>query len=159
FFDVTVQGEGLADVGTHLVDLVPWLLFPGQHLDVERDVRLLRGRRWPTWLTAEQFARVTGLGDFPEALAGFVTDGRLAYWCNNAVTYALRGVHVGLDVRWDFESAGGGDTHFAAVSGTRSRVEVRQGPEEGHRPEVYVVPREPEGRAGVGDALRAKVAR
>jgi len=33
FFDTTQQGEGLTDVGTHLVDLVPWMLFPNQALD------------------------------------------------------------------------------------------------------------------------------
>ena len=30
FFDTAEQGEALADVATHLVDLVPWTLFPGQ---------------------------------------------------------------------------------------------------------------------------------
>ena len=29
FFDTEEQGEALADVATHLVDLVPWMLFPG----------------------------------------------------------------------------------------------------------------------------------
>jgi predicted dehydrogenase len=28
FFDIQQQGEGLTDIGTHLVDLVPWVLFP-----------------------------------------------------------------------------------------------------------------------------------
>ena len=28
FFDTTEQGEGLNDIGTHLVDLVQWTLFP-----------------------------------------------------------------------------------------------------------------------------------
>ena len=32
FFDTTQQGEGLTDVGTHLVDLVAWMLYPGQSL-------------------------------------------------------------------------------------------------------------------------------
>ena len=30
FFDTAEQGEGLNDIGTHLVDLVQWTLFPGQ---------------------------------------------------------------------------------------------------------------------------------
>ena len=29
FFDTDEQGEGLNDIGTHLVDLVQWTLFPG----------------------------------------------------------------------------------------------------------------------------------
>src|SRR5438094_10222708 len=33
FFDVSQQGEGIADVMTHLVDLVQWECFPGQAID------------------------------------------------------------------------------------------------------------------------------
>ncbi|MBI4324309.1 MAG: hypothetical protein HY674_03510 [Chloroflexi bacterium] len=33
FFDIRQQGEGLADVGTHLVDLVQWTLFPDRAID------------------------------------------------------------------------------------------------------------------------------
>ena len=40
FFDVEQQGEGLTDVGTHLVDLVPWMLFPGQGIDAFSDLNL-----------------------------------------------------------------------------------------------------------------------
>ena len=49
FFDTDEQGEGLADVATHLVDLVPFLLFPGQPIDHavagERARRPAAGRR------------------------------------------------------------------------------------------------------------------
>ena len=33
FFDTAEQGEGLNDIGTHLVDLVQWTLFPGRAID------------------------------------------------------------------------------------------------------------------------------
>jgi predicted dehydrogenase len=36
FFDVREQGEALADVGTHLVDLVQWMLFPDKSIDYKR---------------------------------------------------------------------------------------------------------------------------
>ena len=36
FFDTDEQGEGLNDIGTHLVDLVQWTLFPEQALDYRR---------------------------------------------------------------------------------------------------------------------------
>ena len=48
FFDTGEQGEALSDVGTHLVDLVPWLLFPGQPIDYRSEMRVLSARRWPT---------------------------------------------------------------------------------------------------------------
>jgi predicted dehydrogenase len=158
FFDVREQGEGLTDVGTHLVDLVPWVLFPGQGIDAARDVEVLSARRWPTVLGPDDFRKATGEAAFPESLAPALRDGRLDYFCNTLVSYTLRGVHVRLDVRWDYEAAPGvGDTHYACFRGTRSRVEVRQGAEEGYRPELYVVPNEPGGRE-VGAAVRARVA-
>jgi predicted dehydrogenase len=158
FFDVGEQGEGLTDVGTHLVDLVPWILFPGQGIDARREVEVLSARRWPTVLGPDDFRKVTGEGSFPGSLAPAVRGGRLEYFCNTLVSYTLRGVHVRLDIRWDFEAAAGaGDTHYARFRGTRSQVEVRQGREENYRPELYVVPNEPGGRA-VGAALRDRVA-
>lgn len=140
FFDIHEQGEGLSDVGTHLVDLVTWILFPEQPLDHERDVQILRARRWPTELTRPMFAEVTGEADFPPALAQSVQGGRLAFYCNNFVAYTLRGVHVQLNVLWDYQADIGGDTHLAGFCGSRSRVEVRQGKEENFRPELYVIP-------------------
>ena len=48
FFDTAEQGEALGDVATHLVDLVPWTLFPGQPIDYRTEVGVLAARRWPT---------------------------------------------------------------------------------------------------------------
>ncbi len=50
FFDTEEQGEALGDVATHLVDLVPYLLFPGQPIDYRSDIRVLGARKWPTVL-------------------------------------------------------------------------------------------------------------
>jgi len=127
FFDVAEQGEALADVGTHLVDLTQWTLFPGATLDPARDIAIGSASRWPTKMTAEQFKQVTGQ-------AGPALD----YYCNTRASYAIRGVHVKLDVLWNWESPTG-DTHLAIYRGTKSRVEVRQGAAENFRPELYVV--------------------
>src|SRR5215831_1316380 len=48
FFDVKEQGEALSDVGTHLVDLAQWTLFPESAIDCGRDVRIVSASRWPT---------------------------------------------------------------------------------------------------------------
>jgi predicted dehydrogenase len=129
FFDVKEQGEALADVGTHLVDLAQWTLFPNAMLDYRKDIEVLSARRWPTPMTAEQFKQVTeqpGPG--------------LDYYCNTQVSYALRGVPVKLDVLWNWEApAGGGDTHLAIYRGSKARVEVRQSAAEKYVPELYVV--------------------
>lgn len=144
FFDVLQQGEGLTDVGTHLVDLVPWMLFPEQPIDHRKDVRMIASRRWPTVMSRADFQRVTGEADFPAYLRSAIKNDKLEYVCNTEVAYALRGVHVKLTILWEYEAttAGGGDTHFATFRGSRATVEIRQGKEENYRPELYVVPRE-----------------
>ena len=48
FFDTAEQGEGLNDVGTHLVDLVQWTLFPDRPSIIGSDVRVRPAQRWPT---------------------------------------------------------------------------------------------------------------
>lgn len=158
FFDVNEQGEALADVGTHLVDLTQWTLFPGEIINADCDVRLVSASRWPTVLTQAEFAQVTGERVFPEYLAPCVRDGRLDYFCNTRACYAVRGVHVKMDVLWRYQAPeGAGDTHLAVYRGTRSRVEVRQGAAERYRPEVYVAP-EQGAKAKVGAALRNRLA-
>ena len=95
FFDTAEQGEGLNDIGTHLVDLVQWTLFPEQAIDYRRDVRVLAAQRWPTWIPEEDFRRVTAEPRFPAApLAGSVKDGKLEYFCNTLVSlHAARHSH------------------------------------------------------------------
>jgi predicted dehydrogenase len=159
FFDTAQQGEGLTDVGTHLVDLVMWILFPGQAIDANREVSILAARRWPTRLSAADFQKVTGEAEFPEFLTAEVREGRLDYYCNTRVSYSVRGVHVTLNVLWDLETVpGAGDTHLAVVRGSRARVEVRQGKEENYRPELYVVPADGIAPDAVAAALGRKVA-
>lgn len=159
FFDVHQQGEGLTDVGTHLVDLVPWMLFSGQGIP-GTDLSVLQAKRWPTVLSQADFTRVTGESEFPEYLRGQLAEERLPYYCNTQVVYTVRGVHVKLDVLWDYEaSAGAGDTHFAVFRGSRSRVEVRQGAEQNYRPELYVRPNRGSDLPGMLNALRQKVER
>ena len=158
FFDVSQQGEGLTDVGTHLVDLVPWMLYPEQAIDYKKDVQVVAAKRWPTVLTRADFQKVTGSSEFPGYLAPNVKGEKLDYYCNTMVSYSLRGVHVKLNVLWNYETpAGGGDTHFAVFKGSRSRIEVRQGKEEKYRPELYVVPNTPADRGPVLAAVKSKI--
>jgi predicted dehydrogenase len=158
FFDTAQQGEGLNDVGTHLVDLAQWTLFPDQAIDYHADVKVLDAQRWPTRITEAQFKRVT-LAGFPETLRPHVVDGTLEYFCNTLVSYTLRGAYVTLNVIWDWEAPpGSGDRHFAVYRGSRSRVEVQQSQADGYRPELYVFPTRPADASAVREAVRARVA-
>jgi hypothetical protein len=86
-----------------------------------------------------------------------VKDGKLDYYCNNSVQYTVRGTHVKLDILWNWEAPeGSGDTYDAAFRGTKARIEIRQGQQEKHIPELYVVP-DPPSKAEVFAALRQKI--
>src|ERR1700757_813929 len=152
YFDVNEQGEGLADTGVHLVDRVHEMLFPEQPLDWQRDIEILAASRWPTPVTLSQFRELTGEGKWPDDLAPWIRGDVLKYMCNGRVDYRVRGIHVRLEVRWDWEAEQGDDTHHALYRGTRCRLAVRQGPAERFRPELYVLPDE-----NIGAALQRRI--
>ena len=157
YFDIRQQGEGIADVGTHLVDLVEWTLFADQAIDYRRDVRVLRAERSPLMLTREQFSRVTGETAWPEFLTSVVKDDRLEYFTNSVAVFSIRGINVYLKVRWEYEAAPGAkDSYFAGYQGSRSRIELREGATEHYVPEVFVIP-SPESRAAVLSKLKSRL--
>jgi predicted dehydrogenase len=158
FFDTAEQGEGFNDIGTHLVDLVQWTLFPEQAIDASSDIRVLSAQRWPTVISEPDFRSVTNEPRFPQSLSASVKDGKLEYFCNTLVSYTLRGNHIKLNVIWDWEPPpGGGDTHFAFYRGTRARVEVRQTRADRYLPELFVVPAAAAMKPQVLAALTAKI--
>ncbi len=127
FFDVNEYGDGLADVGTHVVDLVQWTAFPNDAIDYKKDIRILDTRRWPTVISQADFERVTGSKiDAPQ----------FSYDCNNSIHYTVRGAHIALDIRWNWESPAG-DVYEASFRGTKSRIDLRGN-------ELYVVSQDPE---------------
>jgi len=158
FFDTSQQGEGIVDITTHLVDLIQWESFPEQPIAVA-DIRLLRSKRWPTVVTREQFAQVTGLPEFPEYLRDNLNgDGALLDYANGELSYTLKGVHARVSVIWKFEApAGAGDSHFSIMRGTKANVIIRQGKEENYRPELYVEAAGSTGKQEIEQALRQAV--
>jgi predicted dehydrogenase len=159
FFDTAEQGEALGDVATHLVDLVPFVLFPEKPVDHATEVRVLAARRWPTALSRAELQRVTGLAELPGSLTSRLAGDKLDYYANGEVIWTVKGVHAKARVLWNYEApAGAGDTHTSLVRGSRARVEVRQGAEEKWRPELYVVPNQAAEAAAVRAALDRRVA-
>jgi predicted dehydrogenase len=146
YFDTAVQGEGITDVNTHLVDLAQWLIGSGRPYDYERDVELRSARQWFTEVPRELFQRITGLPDFPAALHGQVAAGRLRYLCNATISWRLRGVPVHAEARWDLAiPAGGGDTHRISACGTLADIAVTLDGTTGYRTDLTVHPVEPDG--------------
>src|SRR5258708_1816776 len=109
YFDIAEQGEALADIGTHLVDLTHRTLFPDQALDHRTDIRIDTARRWSTAVSRAQFREVTGEAAWPDALQAAVTDDGLAYACNGRLDYAVRGMRVRLEAMWDWTAPPGGN--------------------------------------------------
>ncbi|HEX4985160.1 MAG TPA: putative oxidoreductase C-terminal domain-containing protein [Burkholderiales bacterium] len=157
YFDTGVQGEGIVDVTTHLVDLAQWFLEDGMPFACNRDVEGLSARQWPIDVPLEAFTRITGEADFPERLRGNVSGGMLRYLCNAALSFRLRGVPVEIESSWALEQPpGGGDLYHAVLRGTLAELEVAQEPQSGFRTELAIRPAQ-DGRA-FESALAAAVA-
>jgi len=155
-FDVAVQGEGITDVTTHLVDLGQWIIGGGDAFDYDRDVELLSAQQWPTEVPRDMFRRITGLDDFPEALRHRVADGVLSYLCNAAMSFRLRGIAVAIESRWALAvPEGGGDTHYALVRGTAADLIVEHSGRTHYVTELTVRP--VDGGAGYATALGSAI--
>ena len=142
YFDVHVQGEGIIDVSTHLVDLTHWMLFPATPIDYTTDIQLLEGRRWATNVPLDKFRKITLTDGFPDSVMAEVAGGTLHYFCNGDIRYRVKGVPVHIRALWNLEiPEGGGDTHYSYIKGTRSDLLIRQLPETGFRVELLVIPR------------------
>jgi predicted dehydrogenase len=142
FFDPTQQGDAIADVGTHLIDLVQWECFPDQTIDYKKDIKINSSRIWPEPLTLSQFSLITNQSAFPEYLKQYVkSDTILQTHGNGEIGYTLKDVHVKTIARWEYKAPpGGGDTHYSILKGTKSNLEIKQGKEEGYQPTLYVIP-------------------
>ena len=142
FFDVKQQGEGLQDVGVHLVDLTQWECFPGKIIDYKKDIQLISAKRWPSSVTLGQFNAITKLNGFPEFLKQNVEkDTVLKFYSNGSVNYKLFGVNVKLTAKWDFKAPeGSGDSQNSILRGTKASLYVRQGAAEKFTPVLYIEP-------------------
>ncbi|WP_416866522.1 MAG: putative oxidoreductase C-terminal domain-containing protein [Imperialibacter sp.] len=138
FFDVKVEGTGIVDVTTHLVDLVQWETFPEQMLDTT-DVNMMSAKLWPTVLTLDDFKGVTGTEEFPAFLSEYIKDGKLEVLSNGEMNYTLRGKHAKVSVIWNYKAPeGAADTHYSMMRGTKANLMIRQGAEENYRATLYV---------------------
>lgn len=127
YYDVEQQGEGIADVTTHLIDQVNWKCFPEATIDYRRDIGDISATRWPTVLTLSDYTRSTGLESFPDYLNKYVKDSRLHVFANGTIHYQVKGVHVALKVVWNYQAPPeGGDTFTAYAKGSKAVLRTIQ---------------------------------
>ena len=138
FFDTDVEGTGIVDVTTHLVDLVQWEAFPNETLDTT-DVEMLEAKLWSTDMDLDQFKLVTGKSEFPDFLQKNVTDNKLSVNSNGEMNYTLKDVHAKVSVIWNFQAPeGAADTHYSLMRGTKANLIIQQGEAEGYVATLYV---------------------
>lgn len=160
FFDVSQQGSGIADVMTHMVDLVQWECFPGQAIDYTKDVQVASGRRWTTALSLSQFKTLTKADSFPAYLKNaVVADTVLNVFSNGEIHYRLRGVHAKTSVVWNYSAPqGSGDQYSAMMRGTKTTLVIKQGAEEAYKPVLYIQPFSSTRRGEIEEGFKKLVA-
>jgi predicted dehydrogenase len=142
FFDTDRQGEAIADVAVHLVDLIQWMLFPGLPVDYRSDIIIDDARRWVTSLSRDEFTDVTGEDAYPDFLKQHVENDTLKIFTNGNITYRIKGVNARVTVRWQPTNEAGCDTHRSIMRGSNARLVIEQGAEESYLPTLYVEPAE-----------------
>lgn len=142
FFDAAQQGEAIADVATHLVDLVQWECFPEQAIDYTKDIQVNTARHWTSDISLRQFQTLTGQDVFPDYLNPYkANDTLLKVFYNGEISYQLKGVHAKVIARWDYAAApGSGDTYYARMQGTKAALVIRQTSEQQYKPTLYIEP-------------------
>ena len=157
YFDVRVQGDGLADIPTHMVDQVQRVVAAASHPAALFSPELIGARTSCTDVPLALFSRVTGQAAFPPDLGDVVDGATLAYRSNAELTFRLGEVTAALDTRWEpTEPPGGGDRHRSLIRGTRAEIRVEQHEGTSFRRRLSVVP--VRGGSGVREALARAVA-
>jgi predicted dehydrogenase len=159
FFDVRVQGDGIADIPTHMVDQAQRLVSASlRGAGAAPPLELTTARRWATRVPLDLFCRVTGVSQFPRDLSHVVSGSALSYEGNAELVFRAGRASVAIGTRWDLSAAsGGGDTHRAVIRGTRAEIRVQQDASTGFRRRLTIWPRSSAGlvRAALERAVAA----
>lgn len=140
YYDVTQQGEGIADVTTHLIDLVFWQCFPDVAIGLE-DVSVTGASHYPTRISAQQFRQSTSAAQFPSYLDGIREGDCIEVMANGCMDFTVKGLPVQMNVKWNWEpQKGGSDTFEAVYKGTGATITVRQDASTGYVKQVFVKP-------------------
>jgi predicted dehydrogenase len=128
FFDEHVQGSGVVDIPTHLVDRAQWLAGGVPELTSVRS--------WTTRVPLDTFRFITGEAAFPAELGA---RGALDYRCNAELAFRTGGVDVHASARWELLTPpGGGDSSVLIARGTRADVRLETSARTGHRRRLIV---------------------
>ncbi|MBP1674899.1 MAG: oxidoreductase, partial [Bacteroidetes bacterium] len=76
---------------------------------------------------------------FPGFLQKDIKDGKLNVYSNGEIIYRLKGIWAKVSVTWNYmPPAGGGDTHYSIMRGSKCDLVIRQGADEKFLPTLYI---------------------
>lgn len=139
YYDVEQQGEGIADVTTHLIDQLFWKCFPDMSVSFNQDIDKISSTHWATEITLPQFMKSTGAKAFPDYLQKDIDNDILNVYANGTVNFEVDGHNAGLKVLWNWQAPeGSGDTFMSVIKGTKSILKTEQGKAQGFVKNLYV---------------------
>lgn len=139
YYDVEQQGEGIADVTTHLIDLVNWQCFPDETVRYQSDVEVLDAKHWATRISLPEFTQSTQVDSFPSYLKKYVKNNKLEVMANGTLHYKVKGVHVSMKVTWNYTPpSNSGDTFTSVKRGSKATLKTIQDKESGFVKQLYV---------------------
>lgn len=139
YYDVEQQGEGIADVTTHLIDLTFWSCFPETAIDYRKDIELLSATHWTTSLSLSDFTRSTKLDTFPSYLQPYLDNDELHVYANGIISYKVKEAHARLKVLWNYKAPdGGGDTFSSMIRGTNATISMKQDSAHNYVKQLYI---------------------
>ena len=139
YYDTAQQGEGIADVTTHLIDLVQWQCFPDKTIHYLSDVKVTKATHWPTPITLPEFSQSTQMDSFPPYLHKYVKNNVLEVLANGTLNFTIKGIHIGMKVIWNYTPpTNGGDTFTSIKKGSKATLKIVQNKENGFIKELYI---------------------
>ena len=141
YYDVEQQGEGIADVTTHLIDLVAWQCFPDTAINYSTDVKVNRASHWPTRISLQEYAQSTQVDSFPDYLKKYVKGGTLEVMANGTLNFTLFRTNIGMKVVWNYVAPPqGGDTFTSVKKGSKATLRIIQDKKNGFVKQLYIQP-------------------
>lgn len=141
FFDPLQQGDAIADVGVHLVDLVQWVCFPDVSLDYIKDINITDSKIWPTPISLSQFSKITNENQYPDFLKKYVKGDTLLTHGNGSINYSIKNIFTKVTAKWTYDAPeGAGDTYYSLLKGSKANLEIKQGAAENWKATLYVWP-------------------
>ncbi len=139
YYDVEQQGDGIADVTTHLIDQIMWKCFPDQSVNYKTDIKVNDATRWATKISLSDFQTSTNAESFPDFLRKDIINDTLNVYSNGSIQFQINDVQARINVVWNAKAIEGtGDKHKFIVKGTRADLYTLQGEKENYQSKLYI---------------------